>query len=165
MNMNELTERVQLALAILRNQDTALTKHVRREIELVDGSVALNCTNIARVFALEGHSGGSASIVIPWIQKALSGEPIVPLTGEDTEWNDVSEMSGYPLWQNKRCARVFKDADGESCDVQGRVFRESNGGGCYTNGDSRMPVVFPYLPTTQYVEVTPNAVLTGTQGP
>ena len=147
---NELIERAILAWDILTSRDTALVHHVRREVGRIDPDVMLNCTNIARVFSLEGHAGGSASIVIPWIQKALSWEPIAPLTGTDDEWEDRSELSGYPLWQNKRCSRVFKEADGSVYDVNGVVFRGPSGA-CYTNGKSRTVVVFPYLPTTTYV--------------
>jgi hypothetical protein len=152
MNVNtERIERIKLAWAILWASDTKLVRHVRSEVGRIDRDVVLNCTNIARVFSLEGHSGGSASIVIPWIEKTLSWEPITPLTGEDDEWLDQSEASGYPLWQNKRCSRVFKGADGIAYDVHGVVFREPSGV-CYTNGKSRTTVVFPYLPRTTYVD-------------
>ena len=146
----ERIERLKLAWAILWDKDTGLVRHVASEIGRIDLDVVLNCTNIARVFSLEGHSGASASIVIPWIEKALSWEPITPLTGEDDEWGDVSGLSGRLLWQNKRCSRVFMDADGSCYDVQGRVFREPSGA-CYTNGNSRAAVVFPYVPHTEYV--------------
>ena len=147
----ESIERIKLAWALLWASDTGLVRHVRSEIGRIDSDVVLNCTNIARVFSLEGHSGGSASIVIPWIGKALSWEPIAPLTGDADEWVDQSEASGYPLWQNKRCSRVFKEADGTAYDVNGLVFREP-GGACYTNGKSRTAVVFPYIPRTTYVD-------------
>lgn len=147
----ERLERAQLAWALLRDNDTGLVQHVRREVGMVDSDVVLNCTNIARVFSLEGHSGGSASIVIPWIERALSWEPIAPLTGDANEWEDRSEISGEPLWQNRRCSRVFKDGTGACYDVNGKVFREPSGA-CYTNGKSRVPVTFPYVPMTEYVE-------------
>lgn len=147
----ERLERAHLAWALLRGSDTGLVQHVRREVAMVDSDVVLNCTNIARVFCLEGHSGGSASVVIPWIERSLSWEPIAPLTGADDEWEDISDISGEPLWQNRRCARVFKDGAGACYDVRGLVFREPSGA-CYTNGKSRTPVVFPYTPRTEYVE-------------
>lgn len=149
--VKERIERIKLAWALLWDSDTNLVQYVRSEVGRIDRDVALNCTNIARVFSLEGHSGGSASIVIPWIKKALSWEPIAPLTGEADEWENVSDMSGYLLWQNKRCSRVFKKADGTAFDVQGIVFRDPNGA-CYTNGESSTPVVFPYIPSTTYVD-------------
>jgi len=148
--MSERIERIKLAWALLWASDTGLVRHVRSEVGRIDRDVVLNCTNIARVFSLEGHSGGSASTVIPWIEKALSWEPIAPLTGEADEWEDQSELSGYPLWQNRRCSRVFKEADGSAYDVDGIVFRDSDGF-TYTNGQSRTGVKFPYVPTTAYV--------------
>ncbi len=57
------------------------------------------------------------------------------------------------MWQNKRCFRVFKDSkDGPVYDIEGKVFREPDGA-CFTNGDSRVAVVFPYTPTREYVDV------------
>ena len=147
----ERIERIKLAWALLWARDTDLVRHVRNEIGRIDRDVVLNCTNIARVFSLGGHSGGSASIVIPWIEKALSWEPVAPLTGEDDEWVDRSDETGYPLWQNKRCSRVFKKSDGTAYDVSGIVFIDPNGA-YYTNGKSRTAVVFPYLPRTTYVD-------------
>ena len=149
----ERIERIKLAWAILWASDTELVRHVRSEVGRIDRDVALNCTNIARVFSLEGHSGCSASIVIPWIEKALLWEPIAPLTGDSDEWVEVYQdtATGYPLWQNKRCSRVFKEADGKSYDVSGIVFRDPDGA-CYTNVKSRTEVVFPYLPSTTYVD-------------
>jgi hypothetical protein len=39
--------------------------------------------------------------------------PIAPLTGEDSEWNDITEMcGGHTQYQNNRCSAVFKKEDG-----------------------------------------------------
>lgn len=152
MTIKEFTERLQLAWNILRSKDDALTMHVRREIAMVDESAALDCANVARVFALAGHSGGSAPIVIPWIQKALSWEPIAPLTGDEDEWCDVSEIMGRACWQNKRFGRVFKEADGSAYDIHGKMFVEKDGA-CYTSKESTVKVEFPYTPKTDYIDV------------
>jgi len=148
----EFIERVQLAWAILWSKDTGLVHYVREEISRADESVALNCANVARVLSLEGHSGGSASIVLPWLAKALQWLPVTPLTGEDSEWEVVAGNSGGYTYQNKRCSRVFKGPDGEGYDIDGKVFIESSGV-AYTNYESRTPVVFPYTPTTEYINV------------
>lgn len=151
--MSELFERIRLAWQILTTRDSGLTKFVREEIGRVDKDVVLNCTNVARVFQLEGHSGGSAPIAIGWIGRALSWQPIAPLTGENDEWVEVGlEFSGKPLWQNRRCPRVFKEEDSGAWDYQGRVFRHSDGTS-FINKDSRVPVTFPYHPKTEYVDV------------
>lgn len=110
-------------------------------------------------FAAEGHSGFSASYAINCLNKILRYEPLSPLTGDDSEWTDVAEQSGRTLWQNKRCSRVFKDEDG-AYDIDGKVFVETrfdeNGEPyktSFTSKESRVPVTFPYTPTTEYVDV------------
>ena len=149
----ELAERVALAWGILRDNDSPLTRYVRRELDLVDPSVALHAANMARVFALDE---GSTPIMISWLERALSWQPIRPLTGADDEWNDVSEHMGKPCWQNNRCGAVFKDASGAARHVGATVWREPNGA-CYTNGKSQVPVTFPYHPKYTYVDVPMDA--------
>ena len=108
------------------------------------------------VFAAEGHSGSSAPYTINMFKRLASFEPIAPLTGEDWEWNEVSERMGNKCWQNKRASHVFKDETG-AYDINGKVFWEwavsydddgkENGihKSYYTSRDSRVPVTFPYV--------------------
>jgi hypothetical protein len=110
-------------------------------------------------FAKEGHSGFSANYAINCLQKLLRWEPLSPLTGEDSEWNDVSEYSGEEQYQNRRCSRVFKDKD-VAYDIRGKVFTEhyydQDGKECttsFTSRDSHVMIQFPYTPTTEYVDV------------
>ena len=98
-------------------------------------------------FAEEGHSGFSASQAIKIFQRVASFEPLTPLTGEDDEWTEVADG----LLQNRRCSHVFKE-NGEAYDSEGRIFREPDGV-CFTSGDSRVPITFPYTPTRTYVDV------------
>ena len=42
-------------------------------------------------FANEGHSGFSASYAISILTKLMDFKPLSPLTGEDDEWNNISE--------------------------------------------------------------------------
>jgi hypothetical protein len=102
-----------------------------------------------RLFADQGHSGFSAPMVVGALQKLLMFEPLTPLTGDDTEWNQVSDG----LWQNRRCSHVFKGEDGVAYDIEGVVFRDEDGD-CYTNRNSRVDVTFPYTPTRTYLEVS-----------
>ena len=110
------------------------------------------------VFADEGHSGSSAPYAINVFKTLASFEPLVPLTGEDWEWNDISEYGGGTKYQNKRCSRVFKDIDGRTYDIEGKVFwewwidedgvkRKSH----YTCKESHIDIEFPYTPTREYV--------------
>lgn len=106
---------------------------------------------LLRVFSDEGHSGSTAPYTVNMFKKLAMFEPLVPLTGEDWEWTEV----GGGVFQNKRCSRVFKQADrfnGQPYDLDGRVFREPNGS-CYTSRDSMVPITFPYIPKTEYVDV------------
>lgn len=104
------------------------------------------------VFAEEGHSGWSASIAIHSFEKVARFEPLTPLTGDDDEWFLHDGYGGEPYYQNKRCSRVFKGADGQAYDIEGKVFREPSGS-CYCSGESRVFITFPYMPTREYVDV------------
>jgi len=107
---------------------------------------------LLKVFADEGHSGSTAPYTVNMFKKLAMFEPLVPLTGEDWEWNEC----GNGVFQNKRCSRVFKQADrfnGQAYDIEGRVFREPTGA-CYTGAESLVPVTFPYTPKTEYVDVS-----------
>jgi len=103
-------------------------------------------------FSKEGHSGYSASYALGILKKLLAFEPLTPLTGEDSEWIDVTEESGgNVMYQNKRLSSVFKD-NNSAWDIDGKVFWEwytdeesgekskiyFSGSGCAT------PVGFPY---------------------
>jgi hypothetical protein len=102
------------------------------------------------VFSDEGHSGFSANYAVAILQKLLKFEPLSPLTGEDSEWNLISEKEN--LYQNKRCSHVFRE-NGKAYDINGKVFVQENGS-AYTSRDSRVDVTFPYTPKTEYVKVS-----------
>lgn len=100
-----------------------------------------------KLFADQGHSGFSAPMVVQALNKLLMFEPLTPLTGDDTEWNEA----GNGLWQNRRCSRVFKEADGRAYDIEGRVFEDTDGDR-FTNRDSRVYIEFPYVPSREIVK-------------
>lgn len=110
---------------------------------------------LLEVFHDEGHSGSSAPYAINLFEKLAMFKPLVPLTGEDWEWNDTSH--GY---QNNRASHVFKDNDGNCYDIDGIVWYEwytdeetgEKHKSYYTNYKSRVPVTFPYTPKTEYKE-------------
>lgn len=135
-----------------------LVNHAKQELKAIgmssesegmDLMMYNSLMEIVEVFSKQGHSGFSASYAISTLSKLLDYEPLAPLTGEDDEWNDVSEAMGEPCWQNKRCSHVFKDKNG-AYDGEGIIFKEEDGSG-YTNHNSRVPVTFPYTPTREYV--------------
>lgn len=98
------------------------------------------------VFAKQGHSGMSGNICLQLFEKVARFEPLSPLTGEDSEWSEVSPG----IFQNRRCPHVFRE-NGQAYDGEGRIFRDPDGA-CFTNRDSRVPVTFPYWPKSEYVD-------------
>ena len=102
---------------------------------------------LLEVFGKHGHSGTSAPYAINLFKKLAMFEPIAPLTGDDWEWNEIGENT----WQNKRCSHVFKGADGQAYDNEGKIFRDKDGC-CYISKKSRVNVEFPYKPKSEYVD-------------
>lgn len=105
---------------------------------------------LLEVFSEEGHSGTTAQYSIDLFSRLAKFEPIAPLTGEDFEWVHL-DYGGGVTYQNKRASHVFKDADGNAYDINGKVFWEWNRSedgtaykSYYTCGESRVPVTFPY---------------------
>ena len=102
---------------------------------------------IIHLFSKQGHSGMSAGIVTSIVEKLMKFQPLSPLTGEDSEWNHI----GKNLYQNNRCSHVFKENE-KAYDIHGKVFVNQHGVS-FTSSDSRVPVVFPYTPKTEYINV------------
>ena len=119
----------------------------------------IHILHMMQEFADEGHSGMSAGYAINILTKLFDFKPLSPLTGEDDEW--VKHDYGVePSYQNKRRSSVFKDANGEVYDIDGKVFwewskrqydtdEEGYPGeyvykSYYTCRESRVPVTFPY---------------------
>lgn len=134
-----------------------LIKHAEREFQalgyeadraLYDGMCRAAVMDLLEVFSKQGHSGGSANIVIQLFTTLAKYEALTPLSGDDSEW--VEYATGR--FQNNRCSHVFKDEDG-MYDSEGRIFKDTLGGG-YTNRYSRVPVTFPYTPKRVYVKMT-----------
>lgn len=135
-----------------------LANHAKRELELAGyfdkdamygGMLGKSVMDLIEKFAEEGHSGMSASIAINVFERVARFEPLTPLTGEDDEWVEVTKG----LYQNSRCSHVFKE-NGEAYDSTGKIFRDPDGA-CFTNSESRVPVVFPYAPKREYIDRKP----------
>ena len=110
------------------------------------------------VFSDEGHSGSSAPYAIDLFSKLAKFEPVAPLSGDDSEWNEVGEG----VYQNNRCSHVFKDKsrfDGKPYDIDAVIFWEwytAEDGerfkAYFTSRDSAQPIEFPYTPVRRYKE-------------
>lgn len=112
--------------------------------------ISRDILQMVHTFAEQGHSGFSANYAINLLQKLLRYEPITPLTGADDEWNKLDYEKDLK-YQNKRCSRVFKDADGKAYDSEGKIFSDDGGKSWYTCRDSRVYIEFPYVPKTEKI--------------
>lgn len=135
-----------------------IVAHAKRELGPVEGKdgpdlwMHHHMLAMVRLFALEGHSGFSASIARQWLDKLLDFKPLGPLTGEAHEWTSHEVLDGNSR-QNKRCGQVFLDeATGMAYDINGFVFREPDGAG-FTSRESFRVVRFPYHPERLTVNV------------
>lgn len=140
-----------------------LLKHAERELKLIgyDGKDEYNnmakeaILQLIETFAKQGHSGFSAHYKAKMFHKLAMYEVLSPLTGNDDEWNDVSDISGEMLFQNNRDSRVFKNDDG-AYFLDAIVWQETIKGDTnhFTNKDStRYIKSFPFTPKTFYVKV------------
>ena len=108
-------------------------------------------------FSDHGHSGSSAPYAVKLFSKLAMFEPLGPLTGDDSEWNEV----GAGVFQNNRCSHVFKQPDrfdGQPYDINAIVFWEwykdpetgKRSKSYFTNRDSMQMIKFPYTPKSIY---------------
>lgn len=94
-----------------------LIAHAIRELELSgeDPAFAQSLISAVACFAsYPGHSGGSSDIGKWILGKLLNFENLSPLTDNPEEWEDRSDMSGYPFWQNKRNSKAFSRDGGKT---------------------------------------------------
>jgi len=140
----------------------ALVEHAREELTragLFDedsdygGMLGTAVLELVEKFSEQGHSGYSAGMAVSLFTKVALYEPLTPLSGDDDEWNDVSDIGGRnggELLQNKRHSSVFKD-DGVCYDIDAVTVRDPHGG--TWGARSRDPITFPYTPTNRVVEI------------
>lgn len=144
-------------------EDGGIVWHGRRELQAVGYDpdqdeedpnkwIQQNLLDLLRVMSMQGHSGFSASYLVDTFSKLARYQPLAPLKGDASEWNEV----GDGVWQNNRCSHVFKDADGRAYDIDARIYREPNGA-CFTRGGERCYIEFPYTPTREYIDVPASA--------
>lgn len=92
--------------------------------------------NILKQFFNQWDSGGAVSVAAPVLMRLINGQPLGPLTGEDSEWF-IHDCDGMYA-QNKRCSTVFKATkNGHAYDI---------------DVPGRPPITFPYDPETRMVQ-------------
>lgn len=114
-----------------------LVKHAEKELEILEKVLPDSCVlefkkeilNLVSAFARSGRGGGGAHYVAYAVTDILYllmlWEPLTPITGEDSEWVDITEQNeGKPLFQNTRCSELFKDKiDGRAYYVSAIQFK------------------------------------------
>lgn len=90
---------------------------------------------ILDLFFDQWDSGGAVSIISPILTRLISGQPLKPLTGEDSEWWDpqLPTEGPYAMLQNLRCSSVFK-----------------SNGRCWDIDNDAWDGTFPYDPATKH---------------
>lgn len=135
------------------SSESNLVKHAWREMQIVGGlddewqcAIAGDILELVERFSEQGHSGTSANYVRRALIKLMDFRTLTPLTGKDSEWNDVG-IGENVCWQNSRFSEVFKDSkDGEAYWSQGKIFSDDGGKSWFINHESRVPIEFPFMP-------------------
>lgn len=86
---------------------------------------------ILEKFFDQWDSGGAVACVAPVLMKLLNGQPLSPLTGEESEWI-IHDYGPECFAQNIRCSTVFKHRNGKCYDIDAP--------------DPRAEITFPYDP-------------------
>ena len=119
-------------------------------------AICENILELLDVFHSHHNSGTSAPYTVDLFSKLALFKPLVPLTGEDWEWNEICDerTGGVSVFQNKRFSSVFKQSDrfdGKPYYLDGRVFWEwhkDEQGNMhkiyFTSVDSLMTIEFPW---------------------
>lgn len=133
--------------------------HARKELELLEKQaedpsdlrwqkmMTRDVLKVIELISEQGHSGGSIGPFLNLVRKCALQENLTPLTGEDSEWSEVSPG----MWQNKRYSAVFKDEDGRAYDIEGHIGVDPNGS-MYTGGgkETLCYIEFPYTKSRKY---------------
>jgi hypothetical protein len=107
------------------DETSNLVRHAMRELDLlgmpedaddVDKLGRDGVLELVRVFANQGHSGGSAPWMIDVVERLLRFEPLTDLTDDPDEWMHIAEeMAGEPnLYQSIRKPSAFSHDGGQT---------------------------------------------------
>lgn len=110
--------------------DSNLVRHARMEMSRIGlydedadygGMLAQAVEDLIRMFAAQGHSGGSAFMVRELFNQLTNFEPLSPLTDDPSEWMHIEEgMAGSPdLYQSRRRPDAFSNDGGKTYRLVG----------------------------------------------
>lgn len=100
-----------------------LVSHAERELRLAglfdensdyNGKLGKATLDLIKIFAEQGHSGGSSAMVRELFSELSNFQNLTPITFNTDEWNDVSEMSQEPMWQSSRNPSFFSKDGGKT---------------------------------------------------
>ena len=152
-------------------EDSNILKHARKEFLLAgyippeldpeDGPnkwIQQNVLELLKVFAKQGHSGFSAPYCVSYFNTLAKYELLTPLTGNDDEWNNVSDKGSEIVYQNNRCGSVFKNRDNKPYHLDAIIWVEQDKcsftGTVEGIGSRQYIKEFPFTPKTFYIDVT-----------
>lgn len=136
-----------------------LSEYAKKEMDLawpesdeMQDLVKKDVLELIEKFSDQNHSGMSAPYVLRIFNRLVNWLPILPLTGEEDEWNDPN--GDEHLQQNKRCGHIFRTNfdNNTAFNSEGKVFVDKDGIS-YTNRNSIVPITFPYEVPDQPVRV------------
>jgi hypothetical protein len=152
-------------------------KHAKQELDILAATVpdaivtpfAKEILALCEAFGNSGQSGGSApyaaSAISQAVKKLMLQEPICDVAGHESEWVNVSEISGGEiLWQNSRCSGLFKYPDGKLSYLDAIVWKGEEDWDTFTGrvyidekdfeliGSSQFAKL-PFKPKTFYIDV------------
>lgn len=78
------------------------------------GAHAKAVMELVETFDRQGHSGMSAAMTLGLFHELAQFKPIGPITSDPAEWMNVSEASGFELWQNRRRGTSFSRDGGQT---------------------------------------------------
>lgn len=131
---------------IVSGTDSNLIKHAAKELELIgeDPLVVLGYLQMIQIFSKMGHSGGSASVFIPTLNRLLNFKNLAPLTNDPNEWtHHTAETWGEPggVWQSNRDGEAFSNDGGKTYTLlSDRVKAEHDKNGKRIKKSKRKPI-------------------------
>lgn len=107
-----------------------LVDHARRELALLgeDPWVTDGVVKVVSAFVEMSHTGSSAEAVTGYLERLLRFQPLTPITDNPKDWEDRSEMSGTPLWQNRRDSRAMSTDGGKTYTLVDEEPQDSDSG-------------------------------------
>lgn len=115
------------------------------------GELGKALEELVRVFDKQDHSGFSASMMVPLLERLLQYKPLTPITNDPSEWTETSEREGEKLFQCKRCSSLFAT---ESQLQQNKAvdhnfyYKVNEDGVTYQDEECSKVVSLPYFPPT-----------------